>query len=190
MYPGNSESEHGLPFVAITDKIPFPLEVNYVIWIYYAPYSLCRAGLLMEYIDLLPLPVEIELFRALKKIFESKNKTVREKKFTIFLGDCGSQFELFAIGVSAKINSRVSDIITGCFEDIHGYETMEYGQIPYVPLIPKYRYDCGNVYEYTSETRKAGKFRKDDAVIAGLKVQYRIYESAEGIITMGRCYSK
>jgi len=136
------------------------------------------------------LPVEIELFRALKKISESKNKSVREKKFTIFLGDCGSQFELFAIGVSAKINSRISEIITGCLEDIHGYETIEYGQIPYVPLIPKYRYDCGNVYEYTSETRKVGKFRKDDAVIAGLKLQYRIYESAEGIITMGRCYSK
>ena len=87
------------------------------------------------------LPVEIQLFKALKKILESKNKSLREKKFTIFMGDFGSAFELFGIGISGKTTAKVTEIITGLFEEVRGYQTMEYGRIPYVPFIPKYRYE-------------------------------------------------
>lgn len=125
------------------------------------------------------LPVEIQLFRALKKIAESKNKTIRESKFIIFMGDFGSAFDFFGIGITSMINSKVTKILTGLFEEINGYQTMEYGKLPWLPFIPKYRYENGLVFEYTAESRLAGKFRKDDAVISGLKIMYRMWESAE-----------
>jgi hypothetical protein len=127
------------------------------------------------------LPVEIQLFRALKKIAESKNKSIREKKFTIFYGDFGTANELFGVGIAGRTTVKVSEIITGVFEEVNGYQTMEFGKIPWVPLIPWYRYENGLVIEYTYESRLAGKYRKDDATIAGIKIQYRMWESAEGL---------
>jgi hypothetical protein len=127
------------------------------------------------------LPVEIQLFKALKKIAESKNKTIREKKFTIFMGDFGSAFELFGIGICSRTNAKVKEVITGLFEEIKGYQAMEYGRIPFVPLIPKYRYENGLVIEYTAESKLAGKFRKEDSEISGLKILYRMCESADGL---------
>jgi hypothetical protein len=132
-------------------------------------------------VQIYSLPIEIELFRAIKAMAASGNKQLRERSFTIFMGDCGPGFELFAVGVPAKTSSRVTDLITGCFENIRGYETMEYGQIPFVPLIPCYRYDHGAMFEYTKDYFMAGKRRADDAVISGMGVFYRMYESAEGI---------
>ncbi len=127
------------------------------------------------------LPVEIQLFRALKKIAESKNKTIREKKFTIFYGDFGSANELFGVGITGRTTAKVSEIITSSFEEVKGYQTMEYGKIPNVPFIPWYRYENGLVIEYTSESKLVGKCRKDDSTIAGLKIMYRMWESAEGL---------
>ena len=42
-------------------------------------------------------------------------------------------------------------------------------------------HEKGLVIEYTSETRHEGKFRRNDAMISGLKVMYRMWESAEGL---------
>lgn len=127
------------------------------------------------------LPVEIQLLKGIKKIAESKNKSIREKKFTIFWGDFGSAFELFGVGITGRTSSKVIEIITSAFEEVNGYQAMEYGKIPGVPFIPRYRYENGLVIEYSSEPRLAGKFRKDDAIIAGLKVLYRMWVSAEGV---------
>jgi hypothetical protein len=69
-------------------------------------------------VEIYSLPVEIELFRSLRAIAASGNKQVRERSFTIFMGDCGPGFELFAVGVQAKTSSRVTDLITACFENI------------------------------------------------------------------------
>jgi len=132
-------------------------------------------------VEVYSLPVEIELFRALKKISSSKNRLVRERSFTLFTGDCGPGCELFAVGITAKTSSKVTDIITLCFEGIRGYVTMEYGEIPSAPLIPCYRYEHGSLFEYTAEYFNAGKLRPDDAVISGLKVNYRMYESADAL---------
>jgi len=126
------------------------------------------------------LPVEIQLFRALKKIADSKNKSVREKNFTIFYGDFGSAFELFGVGITGRTTAKVTEIITSNFEELKGYQTMECGKIPYVPFIPWYRYENGLVIEYTSDSRLMEKYRTDDATIAGLKIIYRMWESAEG----------
>lgn len=131
-------------------------------------------------VQIYSLPVEIELFRALRSIAASDSKIVRERNFTIFTGDCGPGFGLFAVGVPVKTSSRITDLITRSFEQIRGYETMEQGQIPSVPLIPCYRYEHGTVIEYTGDYFLAGRRRHDDAVISGMKVVYRMYESAEG----------
>lgn len=125
------------------------------------------------------LPAETALFQAFRAIAASKNKSVRERSFTVFLGDCGAQFELFGIGIGAKTDSKISDIITGCFENIRGFHSMEYGRIPYVPLVPKYRYDRGRVFEYTLDAARAGKFRKPDDITGGLDVRCRLWMSAE-----------
>jgi hypothetical protein len=126
------------------------------------------------------MPVEIQLFKGLKKIYDSKNKSIREKKFSIFMGDLGQAFELFGIAITAKVSSKITDIISGCFEDIKGYKTLEYGKIPWVPLIPRYRYENGMVIEYTSESKLAGKLKVEEPESSGLKIMYRMYESAEG----------
>lgn len=126
------------------------------------------------------MPVEIQMFRAIKKIAESEYKTAREKKFTIFTGDFGSAFELFGVGITGRTNTKVVEIFTGCFGEIKGYVTMENGRIPRVPMIPCYRYENGLVIEYTDETRRAGKYRRKDAETSGLKIMYRMQESAEG----------
>ena len=127
------------------------------------------------------LPAEAALFKAFRTISESINKAVREKAFTVFIGDCGPQFELFGIAIGAKTPAKIIDIISSCFEDTALFAEMEYSRIPQVPLIPRFRYERGTVIEYTAETGFAGKLRKSDEITAGLEVRYRLYASAEGM---------
>ncbi len=126
-------------------------------------------------------PVKAQLFNALKIIADSKNKSIREKKFTIFMGDFGSAFELFGIGIKSKITTKITDIISSCLNEVKGYETMEYGRIPFVPLIPCYRFESGIIVEYTSNTEIIGKMGMDEEFGTGLEIIYRMWESAEGL---------
>jgi hypothetical protein len=127
------------------------------------------------------LPVEIEMFRALKKISISGNKTAREKRFTIFTGDYGPAFEYYAVGITIRSDRRINEIFTECFSSIRGYSGTGSGSVPSVPLVPCFRFEKGIVIEYTDEEELAGKYRKAGPDTAGLKVQYRLWESAQGM---------
>jgi len=129
------------------------------------------------------VPVRRALLCALRSISESKNKRIRGARFTIWMGDYGSQNEFFCVGVPIRLSSRVTDILSAHLTGLHGFEFLEGGSIPSVPLIPIYRYEAGKVIEYTSDESLAGKKKIDDEEEygSGLKITYRIDECAESL---------
>jgi len=129
------------------------------------------------------VPVRRALLSALRSISELKNKRIRGARFTIWMGDYGPQNEFFCVGVPSKLSYTVTDILSSYLTGLEGFEFLECGRIPYVPLIPVYRYEAGKVIEYTSDESLAGKKKIDDGEEygSGLKILYRIDECAEAL---------
>ena len=130
------------------------------------------------------VPVRKALLLALRSISESKYKRIQGARFTIWMGDYGPQNEFFCVGVPSKLSYTVTDILSSYLTGLEGFDFLECGSIPYVPLIPIYRYEEGKVIEYTSDETLAGKKKKiddEEEYGSGLKIIYRIDECAEAL---------
>lgn len=125
------------------------------------------------------MPVRKALFGALSKIARSRNKRIRERSFTIFMGDYGSTFQYFGIGIRHSTFRMVKDIFESYFSNVIGYEHEDYDRMPYIPFIPVYRYINGKIIKYTYEEKLAGRVIIDDMFDTGLLIKYRMFISAE-----------
>ena len=129
------------------------------------------------------LSVRRALFMALKKIASSRSSRVRDRHFTIWMGDSGPENQYFWVAVPYRMLRSVVDIFDRVFSSQDGFMFEGNGdQIPYLPLIPVYRYEYGRVVEY-ADFSEAGRMRIDDeedGFGTGLVVVKRARESAEG----------
>lgn len=125
-------------------------------------------------------PVRKAMFAALKEIADSGNKFIRSRHFTIFMGDYGDENQYFWIGIRWSTSGRIIDIFNRHFTPLRGFEFMECAETPWIPLIPMYRYEYGKVVQYIFEYAQAGKRSIDLDYGTGLKMIYRLWESAEG----------
>lgn len=91
------------------------------------------------------LPVYRALIQGLCAVADSKNKRTRERKFTVWAGDYG---DCFWIGIPGEISSNVSGLLDAQLRHVAGFQWMEFGTIPEMPLIPMYAYDHGKVIRY------------------------------------------
>ncbi|MFC1671321.1 hypothetical protein ACFL20_13090 [Spirochaetota bacterium] len=129
------------------------------------------------------IPVREALFKSLKRIASSKSKSIRDRHFTVWMGDYGSENRYFWVAVPSWMYQRVEKIFDKYFESLEGFMFRGGGRIPYLPFIPIYRYEYGRVIEYTYDDSEAGKMKIDEGEEgfgSGLTVVYRNYESAEG----------
>jgi hypothetical protein len=94
---------------------------------------------------------------SLQNITESKNKRIRDRAFTVFIGDYGNDFEFFAAGIKITIDKRIKQIITTNFQSVQGYYESFGEATPYISLTPEYRYTYGKIFQYTFEDSKIGK---------------------------------
>ncbi len=124
-------------------------------------------------------PVRKSLMCGLAKIASSRNKRIRERSFTIFMGDYGDGFQYFGIGIRYSTYKIIKDIILSEFITIKGflYETND--RLPYAPFIPVYRYIHGKIIEYTYDDSRVGKKRIDNLYKSGLSIIYRKWISSE-----------
>ena len=134
------------------------------------------------------IPIRKAMFKSLKQITLSKSTRINHRKFTIWMGDSGLEYQYFCLGIRSWIYARVQNILNRNFMAIHGFQFVDIGRTPYPPLIPFYRYENGIVIEYTSDddliSRK--KFDKFDDYGIGVKEKYRKWESAENLGTKQR----
>jgi len=121
-------------------------------------------------------PVKRALLQALKALSQSGNKRLRERSFTIWIGDYGWGYW---VGIPSKISSDVVELIGKFLKSINGYEILEFGSVSVMSLIPKFRYEKRKVIEY-SDFDLAGSERLDDEdwYGTGLVIHYRNTEPA------------
>jgi hypothetical protein len=124
-------------------------------------------------------PVRKAIMNALSRIAGSGNKRIRERSFTIFMGDHDEGYQHFGVGIRYSTYRKVKDIFTSEFNRINGFLYETNGRIPYTPFIPYYRYTHGKIIEYTYETALAGKKYIDKIFESGLSIRYRMWMSAE-----------
>ena len=124
-------------------------------------------------------PVRKALFAALARIARSGNRRIRERSFTLFMGDHGPGFIQFGVGIRGSTFRAVKDIFESEFAGVNGYEYETNGRLPYTPLVPCYRYIHGAIIEYTGDSSLAGKKHHDEDFSSGLTIRYRKWLSAE-----------
>jgi len=124
-------------------------------------------------------PVRRALFKAFAILSGSGDIRLRERSFTVFMGDHGPEFRYFAVGIRDSTFRGVKDILYSEFSRIEGfmYETRD--RMPYIALIPFYRYIHGRIIEYTFDDELAGKKYVDEYYQTGLNIRYRMWISAE-----------
>ncbi len=117
-------------------------------------------------------PMTRALLRGLKAISESKNKRLRDRRFTIWMG---SYYLCDWVGIPGRISSRVTDALDRFFREITGFETLEYGELAIMQLVPRFRYEVGRVIQY-ADMEDAGKERVDgdNNFASGLTIVYRM----------------
>jgi len=126
------------------------------------------------------LPVLHALFQGLKGLAESKSERMKNRKFTILIGDFGEEFRLFGVGVANVLSTPVLDVVGAPMEVLKGFATQDYGVTPWVPFVPWYRYECGTVIEYVYENERIkAKPVSDVKFGTGLPVICRKWRSAE-----------
>ena len=119
-----------------------------------------------------PFPVTRALVHGLKAISESKNKRLRDQRFTIWMG---SYYLWDWVGIPGRISSQVTDVLDRFFRKITGFETLGYGELATMQLVPMFRYEAGRVIQYV-DMEVAGKERVDgdDNFGSGLNIIYRM----------------
>lgn len=120
---------------AISPVRPDPLPV--LCWIFdadqiEADYGTCRYS----------APVEDALITALSRIASSKSARIRDRAFPVFGGDLRVS-PLYAVAVPATLPDSITSKLTRAFEGVRGYQGMELGQIPDLPLTRGFTYAHG-----------------------------------------------
>lgn len=131
-------------------------------------------------------PVRSALFSIFKAMNESHDKRIRLRHFSVWVGDIGDLNQYFCIAIPSRMSAYVVNIFKKNFESMCGFDSWNYDRLPYIPLIPVYRFEFGRIIEYTYETSLAGKYKIDigeEGFNSGLTVQYRKWVSAEGLDT-------
>jgi len=79
------------------------------------------------------------------------------------------------VGIPGRISFRVTDALDRFFREITGFETLEYGELAAMQLVPVLRYEVGRVIQY-ADMEDAGKERVDgdDNHGSGLTILYRM----------------
>jgi len=94
-------------------------------------------------------PVKRALLQGLKLLAMSRNKRLRDRSFTIWMGDYGPYYFL---GVSNRLSSQVTQLLERYFFEVVGYKTSEFGSLSELLLEPAFRYENGHVVEYSDES--------------------------------------
>ena len=123
------------------------------------------------------LPVEDALCAAFMKMNDSKNAALRGCCFTVFLGDAVIGSNIFCIGVRSSLPLKAVELIAERMEKVEGYRFTEFGSMPHLPLVPKFRYERGSVFEY-GESDLAGSLNVARSERAGFDIRWRNSESA------------
>jgi hypothetical protein len=124
-------------------------------------------------------PVRQAMFTACKDMAESGDRFIRNRHFTIFMGDYGPENEIFWIGIRWSTSKRIFDIFSTYLKLLKGFDHIEEFRTPWVPLVPMYRYEYGRVIEYIYEDTLAGMRSVDLDFGTGVKMLYRLWVSAE-----------
>ena len=130
-------------------------------------------GLIEAHPGFYALPVYRALIDGLCSVAASKNRKIRERKFTVWAGDYG---DCFWIAVPGEISSAVSGLLDAKLRHVTGFQWMEFGTIPEMPLIPMFAYNHGKVIRY-GDFDDAGKedIDSEDRFGTGAAVQVRAW---------------
>ena len=109
------------------------------------------------------------LLRALEALGKNKSKALRERAFTVFMGDAGPGYKMFVVGVGST-NADLGKAIRPFMRQVEGFETEEVGRSD--SFIPTYRYDQGYVISY-GEPDSAGEVKPDKPENFGTGLEFR-----------------
>lgn len=109
--------------------------------------------------------VKTALLRGLKAMTEA-GKSIRNRAFTVFIGDTGPGYSLLAIALGT-MDGKVAEFL-GPYLEVPGYWTTETGVngAGNLQLSPRFRFDHGHVIEYGDQGEEGGS-RIDDSNCCG-----------------------
>jgi hypothetical protein len=118
------------------------------------------------------LHVKSALLQGLKSLAMSRNKRLRDRRFTIWMGDYGPYYLL---GVSSQLSSQVTRVLERLFVEVVGYKTSEFDDLSRLRLKPVFRYESGRVIEYSDESVVGTeKIDDDEWYGSGLTILHRM----------------
>jgi len=111
------------------------------------------------------------LLKALTMIQQSKNKYIRERAFTIWVGDFNMRFW---VAVPDRLSLKVTNIMRTCFLNKF---CVSFGETEHTSLVPQFRYQYGYIIEYGDDST-VGQTRIDDEdwYGSGATIYYRLPE--------------
>ena len=112
--------------------------------------------------------LQARMFRALADLGK-QNKELRERAFTVFVGDYGSDFGAYALAITTT-NSNVSNFLRGYLPKT-GLSGPREGEFPL--LCPLFRYDHGYLIRYVEDELAGESFVDDDEWYGTGKTIYR-----------------
>lgn len=125
------------------------------------------------------IPVRQILFKFFTYLAFSNKKFFRLRHFTVWMGDIGPQQNYFCVAIPYRISRIILKLFDNYCKAVLDHASYEFDKIPYVSLIPVYRYEYGKVVEYCYDEKKIGKYIIDDKYNSNLTIQYREWISAE-----------
>ncbi|MBN1495570.1 MAG: hypothetical protein JXA07_02300 [Spirochaetes bacterium] len=114
-------------------------------------------------------PIFKVLLKALASLPACGSKRVWERRFIVYAGDFGDHFW---VGIPGKMYHRVAKELGRSLESIPGFEFLEMGTVPHVPLVPEFLYDFGRVGEYCEE-KLIGRTYRDKNWDSGISLEGR-----------------
>lgn len=109
------------------------------------------------------------LLEGLQDLSNAVNKRLRERCFAVWGGDYSDSFW---VGVPAALDSRVAKVLGQHFRGVAGYHTQEFGHAAALWLTVLFRYDNGQVIEYSDDSVAGQEY--PDAYGSGVKVSYQL----------------
>lgn len=124
-----------------------------------------------EVLDKPGQPVKRALFQGLRELSQSVDTSLHDQHFTVFMGDNGFSYYYLAV---APVSQSLIAFLNRYLTAVDGFALLEYKRISALPVIPRFRYEAGQVIEY-AEADLAGTWRDDDDEWfgSGLRVVYR-----------------